>query len=82
MEALKYWRTLVHNLAENPTAVQILVSEYPDYLHYTYTCILEAWAVIKPGLQLIQPWLWQYMDKIYSKRTGILHKTKSQIDDK
>ena len=36
--ALEDWRKLVHHLAENQTPVQILVSEYPDYLHYTDGC--------------------------------------------
>ena len=38
--ALKDWRTWVHHLVENPTLVQILVSEHPDYLRFTDTCLL------------------------------------------
>ena len=46
--ALKDWRTLVHHLAENPTPVQILVSEYTNYLQYIDSCLLEAEGVIAP----------------------------------
>ena len=46
--ALKDWQILVHHLAENPTLVQILVSEYTDYLQYIDTCQLGPGGVIKP----------------------------------
>ena len=42
--ALKYWRTLVHHLAEKPTKAQILVSEYTYYLQYTDACLVGAWG--------------------------------------
>ena len=48
--ALKDWQTLAHHLAENPTPLQILVSEYHNYLQYTDTCLLGSGGVITPGL--------------------------------
>ena len=48
------------HIVENPTPVQIIVSEYPYYLKYTDTYLLVAGGVIAPGLQSIQPWVWQY----------------------
>ena len=55
--ALKDWQTLAHHLAENPTPLQIISSEYPDYLQCTDECILGVGGVITPGIQIIQPWL-------------------------
>ena len=57
---MKDWRTLAHHLAENPTPLKILVSEYHNYLQYTYTCLLGSGGVITPGIQSIQPWVWKY----------------------
>ena len=58
--ALKDRRILVHHLADNPRPVQILVGEYPDYLQYTDSCLLEAGGAITPGTHSIQPWVWKY----------------------
>ena len=57
--ALKDWKTLVQHLATNPTPVQLLVSEYPNYIQYTDACKLGAGGVITPGLDAIQYWVWQ-----------------------
>jgi hypothetical protein len=58
--ALLDWRTLVQHLGKNPTPVQLLVTEYPNYLQYTDACKLGAGGVITPGLEAIQFWVWQY----------------------
>ena len=58
--ALKDWKTLVQHLATNPTPVQLLVSEYPNYIQYTDACKLGAGGVITPGLDAIQYWVWQF----------------------
>ena len=58
--ALKDWRLLMHHLSENPTPVQILVSEYLDYLQYTYACQLVLDGLITPVLHSIQLWVWKY----------------------
>ena len=51
----------MHHLTENPTPVQILVSEYPNYLQYTDAFLLgEGVGVITPVIQSIQPWVCQY----------------------
>ena len=59
-QTLRDWRTLVQQLGVNPTPVQLLVNEYPNYITYTDACKLGAGGVITPGLNPIQPWVWQY----------------------
>ena len=38
--ALLDWCTFVQHLGKNPTPVQLLVTEYPNYLQYTDACKL------------------------------------------
>lgn len=57
---LKDWRTLVQHMGTNPTPVQVLVSNYPNYIQYTDACALGAGGVITPGLDPMQYWVWQY----------------------
>ena len=52
--------TLKQYLAKNPTPVQILVIYYLDYLQYIDACNLGLGGVFAPGLQIIQPWVWQF----------------------
>jgi len=57
---LKDWQTLVQHLVKKTTPVQLLVSNYPNYMQYTNTCGLGAGGVITPGLDAIQYWVWQF----------------------
>jgi len=57
---LQDWRTLVNHLGKNPTPVQLLVSNHPNYILYTDACALGAGGVITPGLDAIQYWVWQF----------------------
>ena len=57
---LQDWRTLVNHLGKNPTPVQLLVSDYLNYIQYTDACALGAGGVITPGLDAIQYWVWQF----------------------
>ena len=57
---LRDWRTLVQQLGTHPTPVQLLVSEFPNYIQYTDACKLGAGGVITPGLDPIQCWVWQF----------------------
>ena len=47
-------------MGTHPTPVQVLVSNYPNYIQYTDACALGAGGVITPGLDPMQYWVWQY----------------------
>ena len=81
--AVKDRRKLVHHLSEKPTPLQILVSEYPNNLHYTYACQLEAgggdYTMNTDHTALCMEIC---MATRYSKKYSVLKKSKRYIDDK
>ena len=58
--AILDWRPLIRDLAKNPTPVQLLVSDYPNYILYTDSCKLGAGGVVTPGIEGIPYVVWQF----------------------
>ena len=57
---LWYWINLFQHLAQHPTPIQFLVSNYPSYIQYTDSCKLGAGGVITLGIEVSKYWVWQY----------------------
>ena len=57
---LQDWRTLVQDLARNPTPVLLLIADYPHYIQYTDACGIGAGGVICSGLEAIANIVWQF----------------------
>ena len=73
----------MHHLAENPTSVQIIVSEYINYLKYTDSCILVAGGVNyirTPDHTTLCMEI--CMDAGDSRLTSVSQKSKRYIDNK
>ncbi len=59
-QILSDWKVLVKILASTPTPVQLLVTDYPNYIQYTDACKLGAGGVITPGIDAFFYYVWQY----------------------
>jgi hypothetical protein len=59
-QTLADWIAFVHVLAIIPTNVRLLVPNFPHILHHTDACKLGAGGVITPGIQTIQPLVWNF----------------------
>ena len=59
-QILADWRTLVQHLEKCPTPVQLLVSDYPNYIQYTDACKLGAGGVVTPGMDPSYYYVWQF----------------------
>jgi hypothetical protein len=57
---LRDWRSIIHYMKKNPTAVQQLASGYPNYIGYSDSCGLGTGGVWTPGLSHIPFTVWQY----------------------
>ena len=58
--AILDWRPLIRDLARTPTPVQLLVSDFPNYILYTDSCKIGAGGVVTPGLDSIPYVVWQF----------------------
>ena len=43
------WRPLIRDLANTPTPVKLLVTDWPNYILYTDSCKIGAGGVVMPG---------------------------------
>ena len=58
--AILDWRPLIRDLANHPTPVRLLVSDFPQYVLYTDSCKIGAGGVVTPGLDGIPYVVWQF----------------------
>ena len=60
ISTFKDWRTLVQDLANNPTPILLLVADYPNFIQYTDACGIGAGGVICAGTEAIANVVWQF----------------------
>ena len=76
-QTLQDWRTLVQHLAQHPTPVQLLVSDYPNFILFSNACGLGAGGVVAPGLDASKHWVWQleWPDDIKQRLISLVNPT-------
>jgi len=52
------WRALVNSFRITPTPVQLLLADWPNYIHYTDSCGIGAGGVATPGINSIRNTVW------------------------
>ena len=53
------WGAIIKHMKRTPTSVLQLVKTFPHYIVYSDSCRLGTGGVVTPGLENVQPILWQ-----------------------